>query len=315
MPWALWQVEAPAGRVLPSRSATLLSVSHHGGAEGPVRSSFRNSLLFWKCQGPREQEGCGCGPRLRTMLTVTPTAGCAAAGRRRAARPPVQPMSWPPLPAWGMPYLVGLVRLTAPPVPGLWAGELGHGGDATLGHCGGPILGSREGFPGRAASAQHSSALTASSFDVLRSVVFFYIKSPLRVEEAGLQELIPTTWWPHRSGREVGGRGGAAGPGCLSRPVSRSWGWAVGLPWDAGLGIPGELCYLPPTPAQGTDGEEAEAPEERQRRRAYERGCQRLRKRIEGGPCLGTGCLCAQGTQWQAGRGAPILACTRARPR
>ncbi|XP_057343518.1 E3 ubiquitin-protein ligase RNF123 isoform X3 [Manis pentadactyla] len=70
-------------------------------------------------------------------------------------------------------------------------------------------------------------------FDVLRSVVFFYIKSPLRVEEAGLQELIPTTWWPHRSSRE------------------------------------------------GTDGEEAEAPEERQRRRAYERGCQRLRKRIE----------------------------------
>ncbi|MBW04691.1 E3 ubiquitin-protein ligase-like protein, partial [Eschrichtius robustus] len=41
-------------------------------------------------------------------------------------------------------------------------------------------------------------------FDVLRSVVFFYIKSPLRVEEAGLQELIPTTWWPHRSSREVG---------------------------------------------------------------------------------------------------------------
>ncbi|KAB0396972.1 hypothetical protein E2I00_000553 [Balaenoptera physalus] len=40
-------------------------------------------------------------------------------------------------------------------------------------------------------------------FDVLRSVVFFYIKSPLRVEEAGLQELIPTTWWPHRSSREV----------------------------------------------------------------------------------------------------------------
>ncbi|XP_017922144.1 PREDICTED: E3 ubiquitin-protein ligase RNF123 isoform X2 [Capra hircus] len=39
-------------------------------------------------------------------------------------------------------------------------------------------------------------------FDVLRSIVFFYIKSPLRVEEAGLQELIPTTWWPHRSPRE-----------------------------------------------------------------------------------------------------------------
>lgn len=47
-------------------------------------------------------------------------------------------------------------------------------------------------------------ALTTLSFDVLRSVVFFYIKSPLRVEEAGLQELIPTTWWPHRSSKEVG---------------------------------------------------------------------------------------------------------------
>lgn len=33
-----------------------------------------------------------------------------------------------------------------------------------------------------------SSALTTTSFDVLRSIVFFYIKSPLRVEEAGLQE-------------------------------------------------------------------------------------------------------------------------------
>lgn len=53
-----------------------------------------------------------------------------------------------------------------------------------------------------------SSALTCASFDVLRSAVFFHIKSPLRVEEAGLQELIPTTWWPHRSGREVGGPGG-----------------------------------------------------------------------------------------------------------
>lgn len=51
---------------------------------------------------------------------------------------------------------------------------------------------------------EQSSALTTTSFDVLRSVVFFYIKSPLRVEEAGLQELIPTTWWPHRSSREVG---------------------------------------------------------------------------------------------------------------
>ncbi|ELK15106.1 E3 ubiquitin-protein ligase RNF123 [Pteropus alecto] len=73
-----------------------------------------------------------------------------------------------------------------------------------------------------------------ASFDVLRSAVFFYIKSPLRVEEAGLQELIPTTWWPH-SGRE------------------------------------------------GKDSKEAkdETAEQRQRRRAYERGCQRLKKRIE----------------------------------
>ncbi|CAO2633588.1 E3 ubiquitin-protein ligase RNF123 [Lemmus lemmus] len=72
-------------------------------------------------------------------------------------------------------------------------------------------------------------------FDMLRSVVFFYIKSPLRVEEAGLQELIPTTWWPNRSSRE------------------------------------------------GRDSKEAEeeTTEERQRRRAYERGCQRLKKRIE----------------------------------
>lgn len=70
---------------------------------------------------------------------------------------------------------------------------------------------------------EQSSALTTTSFDVLRSVVFFYIKSPLRVEEAGLQELIPTTWWPRRSSREVGPLGRAdrvtvgAGPGCLSR--------------------------------------------------------------------------------------------------
>ncbi|XP_064352604.1 E3 ubiquitin-protein ligase RNF123 isoform X3 [Camelus dromedarius] len=72
-------------------------------------------------------------------------------------------------------------------------------------------------------------------FDVLRSVVFFYIKSPLRVEEAGLQELIPTTWWPHRSSRE----------GRESKEVKD------------------------------------ETAEERLRRRAYERGCQRLKKRIE----------------------------------
>ncbi|NXK77608.1 RN123 ligase, partial [Amazona guildingii] len=72
-------------------------------------------------------------------------------------------------------------------------------------------------------------------FDVLRSVVFFYIKSPLRVEEAGLQELIPTTWWPNRFTKE------------------------------------------------GKENKEMkeESAEERLRRRAYERGCQRLKKRIE----------------------------------
>ncbi|XP_044307432.1 E3 ubiquitin-protein ligase RNF123 isoform X1 [Varanus komodoensis] len=72
-------------------------------------------------------------------------------------------------------------------------------------------------------------------FDVLRSVVFFYIKSPLRVEEAGLQELIPTTWWPNRFNKE----------GKESKEVKE------------------------------------ETAEERLRRRAYERGCQRLKKRIE----------------------------------
>ncbi|KAJ1109166.1 hypothetical protein NDU88_006530 [Pleurodeles waltl] len=72
-------------------------------------------------------------------------------------------------------------------------------------------------------------------FDVLRSVVFFYIKSPLRVEEAGLQELIPTTWWPHRFNKE----------------------------------------------GKETKELKDETGEERLRRRAYERGCQRLKKRIE----------------------------------
>ncbi|XP_060096069.1 E3 ubiquitin-protein ligase RNF123 [Heteronotia binoei] len=72
-------------------------------------------------------------------------------------------------------------------------------------------------------------------FDVLRSVVFFYIKSPLRVEEAGLQELIPTTWWPNRFNKE----------GKESKDIKD------------------------------------ETAEERLRRRGYERGCQRLKKRIE----------------------------------
>uniref|UniRef100_A0A673K7A2 RING-type E3 ubiquitin transferase n=1 Tax=Sinocyclocheilus rhinocerous TaxID=307959 RepID=A0A673K7A2_9TELE len=73
------------------------------------------------------------------------------------------------------------------------------------------------------------------TFDVLRSVVFFYIKTPLRVKEAGLEELIPTTWWPTRFDKE------------------------------------------------GKDERDTreETPEERLRRRAYERGCHRLKKRIE----------------------------------
>lgn len=77
--------------------------------------------------------------------------------------------------------------------------------------------------------------LSSVLFDALRSAVFFHIKSPLRVEEAGLQELIPTTWWPQRPSKE------------------------------------------------GKDSPEVpeETAEERLRRRAYERGCQRLKKRIE----------------------------------
>ncbi|XP_039628997.1 E3 ubiquitin-protein ligase RNF123 [Polypterus senegalus] len=72
-------------------------------------------------------------------------------------------------------------------------------------------------------------------FDVLRSVVFFYIKTPLRVKEAGLEELIPTTWWPSRFDKEG-----------KVEPETKE-----------------------------------ESAEERMRRRAYERGCQRLKKRIE----------------------------------
>ncbi|XP_049590268.1 E3 ubiquitin-protein ligase RNF123 isoform X2 [Syngnathus scovelli] len=72
-------------------------------------------------------------------------------------------------------------------------------------------------------------------FDVLRSVVFFYIKTPLRVKEAGLDELIPTTWWPTHFDKE---------------------GKDERQPKD-------------------------ESSDERLRRRAYERGCQRLKKRIE----------------------------------
>lgn len=46
----------------------------------------------------------------------------------------------------------------------------------------------------------------------------------------------------------------------------------------------------PPAPAQGKEEVREETSEERLRRRAYERGCQRLKKRIEGWPpASGTG--------------------------
>lgn len=47
--------------------------------------------------------------------------------------------------------------------------------------------------------------LNLLTFDVMRSVVFFYIKTPLRVKEAGLEELILTTWWPTYFDKEVRG--------------------------------------------------------------------------------------------------------------
>ena len=54
----------------------------------------------------------------------------------------------------------------------------------------------------------------------------------------------------------------------------------------------------PPAPAQGKEEVREETSEERLRRRAYERGCQRLKKRIEGWPPVsGTGWgwgVCAQ---------------------
>ncbi|MEQ2258301.1 hypothetical protein XENORESO_015250, partial [Xenotaenia resolanae] len=71
--------------------------------------------------------------------------------------------------------------------------------------------------------------------DITIVLVFFYIKTPLRVKEAGLEELIPTTWWPTHFDKE------------------------------------------------GKDERDPkdESSDERLRRRAYERGCQRLKKRIE----------------------------------
>lgn len=52
---------------------------------------------------------------------------------------------------------------------------------------------------------QLERVLNLLTFDVMRSVVFFYIKTPLRVKEAGLEELILTTWWPTHFDKEVRG--------------------------------------------------------------------------------------------------------------
>lgn len=102
-------------------------------------------------------------------------------------------------------------------------------------------------------------------------MVFFYIKTPLRVKEAGLEELIPTTWWPTHFDKEV--RGAASGPG---NQLDRT-----------GLTRLVVLCV-----SQGKDEREPkdESADERLRRRAYERGCQRLKKRIEGWFWVGLSC-------------------------
>ena len=52
-------------------------------------------------------------------------------------------------------------------------------------------------------SGRDVTLLNTLTFDVMRSVVFFYIKTPLRVKEAGLEELILTTWWPTHFDKEV----------------------------------------------------------------------------------------------------------------
>ncbi|KAI4888500.1 hypothetical protein NFI96_013559, partial [Prochilodus magdalenae] len=96
----------------------------------------------------------------------------------------------------------------------------------------------------------HSTEMRIT-FDVLRSVVFFYIKTPLRVKEAGLEELIPTTWWPTSFDKE----------------------WVYMYRYQS------NVFFL----FHGKDEKDLrhETAEERLRRRAYERGCQRLKKRIE----------------------------------
>uniref|UniRef100_A0A8C3PZE5 RING-type E3 ubiquitin transferase n=1 Tax=Chrysolophus pictus TaxID=9089 RepID=A0A8C3PZE5_CHRPC len=107
--------------------------------------------------------------------------------------------------------------------------------------------------------------------------VFFYIKSPLRVEEAGLQELIPTTE-TEQSCVDL----------CCSFDVLRS---VVFFYIKSPLRVEeAGLQELIPTTwwpnrftKEGKESKEVkeESAEERLRRRAYERGCQRLKKRIE----------------------------------
>ncbi|KPP72886.1 hypothetical protein Z043_108067, partial [Scleropages formosus] len=82
----------------------------------------------------------------------------------------------------------------------------------------------------------HYLRLTTAILRHEKSRKYLLSNTPLRVKEAGLEELIPTTWWPTRFDKE------------------------------------------------GKDERDPreESAEERLRRRAYERGCQRLKKRIEG---------------------------------
>ncbi|RXM34784.1 E3 ubiquitin-protein ligase RNF123 [Acipenser ruthenus] len=157
------------------------------------------------------------------------------------------------------------------------------------------------------------SFLTGCTFDVLRSAVFFYIKTPLQVKEAGLEELIPTTWWPchfdkegrdEREAREESPeerlRRRAYERGCqrLKKRIEVVEELQVQIlklllnNKDKGTGEASRYIFLNKfrkflqenaSNRGGRDEREAreESPEERLRRRAYERGCQRLKKRIE----------------------------------
>lgn len=110
--------------------------------------------------------------------------------------------------------------------------------------------------------------------------------------------------------------------------------WVAGLREAGPGGLGGwwgnpAVSLLPPV--QGKDSKEVkeETAEERLRRRAYERGCQRLKKRIEGQACLGraagqlggwAACTCVLGARpcpgWAQGPWwwSPIPACTPPAP-